>query len=68
METNTERKVEGRGLSPVGPHTREEQSAEEDTESPKLTQKVRSAKYDLNHSSAMPLMPTHCLKREINIS
>ena len=51
-------KRRGPRAEPCGtPH---ERGAEEDTESPRLTQKVLSAKYDLNHSSAVPLMPTHC--------
>lgn len=61
MGANTERKGEGQELSPVGPHKRE---AEEDSESTMLTQIVLSVIYNLNHCSAMLLIPTRCSKQK----
>lgn len=69
MESSGNTEKEKRGgprIEPFGtPHKR---GALEDMESPRLTQNVRSVKWDWNHSNTAPLVPTHCFNREVKMS
>lgn len=40
--------------------TPQDRGAEDDAESPSLTEKHLSDRYDRNHSKAAPLIPTQC--------